>query len=570
MSALITLHNVAASMASTSLFVELNFSLDETSRVALVGTNGVGKSTLLRIIAGLQAPDKGTVVTRRDLRIEYVPQFVPSEMRDVSLYAGVREYGRQKRPDLPAWSAEMVLSLFDFPTALYTVKFGALSGGEANRALLARAMVIEPDVVLLDEPTNQMDSEAIVRFEHFFSQEFNTPFCLVSHDRDLLDHCTNETLFLRDCSIYHVRLPLTLARQELQQLDAASQARLRNERKEMARLEESATKLGVWARQNDKFAGRLQNMRRRIADLQENLTFVSRERVRDLRLDVRAMHANHLVRVEDFSVAVGAGQELFFVEDFAVSPGDRVAILGRNGAGKTTFLQALVQAFQSGSSAGVKLHPRAVLGYYDQELRTLNAHHTLFQHIIQYCAQSSDRIRAELIQAGFLHHRHHVPIGTLSSGERARLHFLTLKLLQPTLMILDEPTNHIDVQGIEMLEDDLLSSAGTIIFVSHDRRFVQQIASRFFVIHAGRLREIASVEPYYALLAQREQTKRPAPAPGAQQTSSRSAAHIFSRQPGESVEQAILRLEAVLAAGQADPKTLQMLAWRIAQLYEQL
>jgi ATPase subunit of ABC transporter with duplicated ATPase domains len=281
------------------------------------------------------------------------------------------------------------------------------------------------------------------------------------------------------------------------------------------------------------------------------------------------MHANHLVRIENFSVTVGEGQELFLVEDFAVAPGDRVAILGRNGAGKTTLLQAIVQAFQSGPRAEIKLHPRMVLGYYDQELRTLDANHTPFQHILQYCSQSVDRISAELIRAGFPHHRHHVPIRTFSGGEQARLHFLTLKLLQPTLMILDEPTNHIDVQGIEMLEEDLLASAGTVIFVSHDRRFVQQIASRFFLIHHGRLREIASIEPYYALLAQRE-PQRTAHEKGARPRRAPSAERTRQRQPGESVEQAILRLEALLTAGQADPQRLQMLEQRIAKLYEQL
>jgi len=275
------------------------------------------------------------------------------------------------------------------------------------------------------------------------------------------------------------------------------------------------------------------------------------------------------VRVEDFSVTVGAGKELFLVEEFTVSPAERIAILGRNAAGKTTFLQAIVHAFQSGPSAGVKFHPRVVLGYYDQELRLLDANHTPFQHILQYCSQPSDRISAELIRAGFPHHRHHVPIRTFSGGEQARLHFLTLKLLQPTLMILDEPTNHIDVQGIEMLEDDLLSTAGTVIFVSHDRRFVQQIASRFFLIHDGKLREIASVEPYYALLAQREpqragNEKGPLPRPSA------AAVTALQQQPGESVEQAILRLESVLAAGQADAKRLRVLERHIAHLYDRL
>jgi ATP-binding cassette subfamily F protein 3 len=335
------------------------------------------------------------VLKRRDLLVEYVPQFVPHELRDVPLYEGVVTYLQHRRPDLPAWSAEMVLHTCDFSTARYAVTFGALSGGEANRALLARAMVTAPDFLLLDEPTNHMDSEAIVSFEHLLCKELNMPFCIVSHDRDLMDNCTNETLFLRDRRLYHFRLPLTVAREELRKSDEAAWERLRSERKEIARLEESATKLGVWARQNDKFAGRLQNMQRRIADLKGNLTFVSREKVRALSVDVHALQANHLLRVEEFSVTVGEGKALFFVEDFAIAPGDRVAILGRNGAGKTTFLHAIVQAFQSGANAAVKFHPKVVLGYYDQELRALNENHTPVQHILQYCSHPSSHIRAE-------------------------------------------------------------------------------------------------------------------------------------------------------------------------------
>ena len=570
MTALITLKNVAASVASTSLFANLHFSLEETSRVALIGTNGVGKSTLLRIIAGLQAPERGEVIKQRGLRVAYVPQFVPDELRDVPLYDGVVTYLRHRRPDLPAWSAEIALYTCAFSTAMYAVKFGALSGGEANRALVARALVIEPDVLLLDEPTNHMDSEAIVSFEHFLCQELATPFCIVSHDRDLLDNCTNETLFLRDGRIYHFRLPLTRAREALRQSDAAARERLHSERKEIARLAESAAKLGVWARQNDKFAGRLQNMQRRIADLQGNLTFVSREKVRTLSVDIRTMQANHLLRVEEFSVTVGEGKVLFCVEDFAISPGDRVAILGRNGAGKTTFLQAIVRAFQAGSSAVVKFHPKTVLGYYDQELRSLDLNHTPVQHILRYCTQPLSYVSAELIKAGFPYHRHHNPIRTFSGGEQARLHFLTLKLLQPTVMILDEPTNHLDVQGIEMLEAELLSAAGTVIFVSHDRRFVQQVASRYFLIHHGRLREIASIAPYYGLLARHEAERRSVTGKAGRPPASTSAQSTLRRQPGESIEQAILRLEALLADGKVEPKQRQRLEQHILQLYDAL
>jgi ATPase subunit of ABC transporter with duplicated ATPase domains len=142
--------------------------------------------------------------------------------------------------------------------------------------------------------------------------------------------------------------------------------------------------------------------------------------------------------------------------------------------------------------------------------------------------------------------------------------------LQPTVLILDDPTNHLDVQGIEMLEDDLLSATGTVIFVSHDRRFVQHVASRCFLIHNGRLREIASIASYYALLAQREVEKRSITEKGGKHPASTSAERTLHRQPGESVEQAIMRLETLLAEGKVEPKKRQMLEQRIATLYDQL
>lgn len=570
MPALITLHRVCVSAAGAPLFEDLTLALEDTARVALVGVNGSGKSTLLRLMAGLQTPADGQVVLRKDALVSYVPQFVPPELREMSVYDGILESLRQKRPDLPPWSVEQALHTLAFPTERYTAPFKTLSGGESNQALLARALAVEPDFLLLDEPTNHMDSAAIVRFERFLAEDLHTPFCLVSHDRTLLDHCTEETLFLRDRRLYHFRLPLTPARQALQQHDTAAMARRRHEQHEIARLEESATKLGVWAKQNDKFAGRLHHIRRRIADHTDHLTFVSRERERSLRLDMRTMRANALVRVENLSVTVGGDTTLFVVEELTIAPGDRVAILGRNGAGKTTFVQTLVQAFQSRSNPAVTWHPRVTLGYYDQELRALDACHTPVQHLMQYGVHPVSHLRAELVKAGFPYERHGFPLRTWSGGEQARLQFLALKLLQPTFMILDEPTNHLDVQGIEMLEEDLLASAGTMAFVSHDRRFVQRIANRFLLIHQGRLREVTGLESYYALLAQNEENTRQATKAASPPHPTSEDEPRLSRQPGESVEQAILRLEAVLMAGKLPAQTLQKIARRIMQLYEQL
>jgi ATP-binding cassette, subfamily F, member 3 len=164
----------------------------------------------------------------------------------------------------------------------------------------------------------------------------------------------------------------------------------------------------------------------------------------------------------------------------------------------------LVENWKIGSHTEIRFNPQVHLGYYDQELALLNPQDSILTHALRHTKAPDATVRNELIAAGFPYDQHGKLISALSGGEKARLQFLALKLMQPTLLVLDEPTNHIDVHGIEVLEEDLLDSGGTCIFVSHDRRFVQSVATRFFLIYAGKLREIASVEPYYELLAKEQ------------------------------------------------------------------
>ena len=496
---IITVADLEASGGSRILFEGLSFTLTESSRVGLVGTNGSGKSTLLKLLAKLADPDSGKITYQTGKRVEYVPQFVPPELVRIPLLQGMLEKVATA-PQIEEWQAYAALEKLGFSSDQYDIPLGELSGGEANRALLARALVVNPDFLLLDEPTNHMDSEAIIAFEKILQEDLKIPFCIVSHDRAMLDSVTDETLFLRDRGAYHFRVPFSQAVDDLLSMDEASKHRRMDQEKEIVRIEESANRLRGWVKTNSGRAASLRNMVRRTERLQEDLTFVSRERPREIGVEGNPVKAQFLLRIPELDVTVGGDRHLFSLKNFFLSPGDRVVILGHNGAGKTTFIKTLVESFSACGTPSIKFNPQASLGYYDQELKTISNDSDMFHYLSKTTSSPTDTIRKALITAGFPYDRHSDQIAVLSGGEKARLQFLSLKLLKPTLLVLDEPTNHIDVQGIEQLEKDILSYTGACLFVSHDRRFVDNVANRFFLILDGILHEVASVQPYYDLL----------------------------------------------------------------------
>lgn len=501
---LLTAEGLASSTPGKTLFSDLSFSLDDESRAALVGANGSGKSTLLQVLAKLVEPDAGTLVYRRGLVVEYVPQFVPSSLADVSLLDAVIAKLNSSASHLDEWKAYETLSKFGFGPESYDLPFKVLSGGEANRAMLARAMSVEPNLLLLDEPTNHMDSEAIIEFERFLLEDLRIPFCIVSHDRDLLDRCTEETFILRDKRLYHFRIPFSDARVALQSRDENEAVKRDLHEREIKRVREASLRVQLWAKKNSDFAPKYRALLTRVRRLEESLPFVTEADRRNVSLAQTAIRANYALEIRDFDVSVGDGVHLFSIDHFGIRPGDRAVILGRNGVGKTTLIKHIISAFHDDESdVHLRFNPQTRIGYYDQELHELNPNDTLIQHVGKNMTLPMDHMTKELVKAGFPYKLHHTKVGTLSGGEKARLHFLSLNLMKPSMWVLDEPTNHIDVAGIEQLEDSLTKPGQTSIIVSHDRRFISNVATRFFLIHDGRLREIGDIEPYYELLAEK-------------------------------------------------------------------
>lgn len=479
---LLSLSNVSYSLGARNLFNNLSFAINPGERTALVGLNGAGKSTLLRIISGEIEPDEGILARRNGAVIEYVPQMVPKALQGVTLVEAMA----QNLPDAMRYEGcefllEQRLSAAGFDPTRGHQLLGTLSGGEANRLMVARALMSEPDLVLLDEPTNHMDIKQVAAFERFVFEELHAAMLIVSHDRALLDAVTSHTLFLRDQRIYSFGIPFSDAREALKASDTAALERRKSEERELDRLRESAKRLAEWGKNsgNEKFSYRAKSMQKRIEKLEDQVTEVPRSRRASVSLDTTSGTSEFVLEVKGLSLATPDGIPLAYIDQLAVRRGERLAVVGRNGCGKSTFLKAIVAQWSSDTwAANIRHNPNATWGYYDQELAHFAAEERIAEAVQNRCTLTQQQITAELVTAGFEYGRHQNLITTLSGGEKARLTFLILKLARPHLLILDEPTNHLDLEGIEQLEESLLSGGSTVVFVSHDRTFLDRVATR--------------------------------------------------------------------------------------------
>lgn len=478
----LSIRNVSYSIGARPLFTDLTFAIEQGDRIALVGLNGAGKSTLLQLLAGAVVADAGVIARRSGAVIEYVPQVLPKELAHVTLFSAlVEKLPEAFRVGGFEYLVEARLESAGFAASMHSRTLGELSGGEVNRALLARALMAEPDLVLLDEPTNHMDIEQVARFESFLREELHVAVLIVSHDRALLDAVTTRTLFLRDQRLYGFDLPFSEAREALAHVDEAARLRRQDEEKELERLRVSANRLAEWGKVygNEKFSQRARSMKKRIDRLEEQKTFVPRAIKADVRLETEASSSPFVLDVRGLTVRDPRGKELLSIERLSLRRGERLAIVGRNGCGKSTLLRTIVTRMRGGmSSQEISFNPTTRLGYYEQDLKHFGAHERIAEAVAARCELPTQRLVTELITAGFAYDRHSSLVSSLSGGERARLTFLVLKLSQPNLLILDEPTNHLDVEGIEHVEQALREGEGSVLFVSHDRRFLERVATR--------------------------------------------------------------------------------------------
>ncbi len=542
---LVQFAKVSKDYAGNPVLDEVDLEILEGERIGLVGENGGGKSTLFMLIAGIEQPTEGSVTRRRNLTLGYLTQEADPLQSGKTVFEAVAEispeasslalrlheleavmsspefaedpgapegtpymervlaeYGEaQERFDSLGGYAlehqvEDVLAGLGFGAERYDQTVGSLSGGEKKLVNLARILLKKPDLLLLDEPDNHLDLEAKAWLEGFI-RSYPGTVMVISHDRYLLDRVAKKIFELEDGRIEVYRGNYSYFVEERQRRLLKRHELYTLQQDEIKRLEVILRNLKSWARQNPKFAPRAESMEKRV----ERARREAAERPVLLRDQIKvAFDAERsgvkVLELKGVHKALG-GRTLFRPFDLTVLYGERVAVVGPNGSGKTTLLRIIAGSLPPDGGT-VKLGASVVLGYYTQEHESLPTTMTLLDFVRSLKPLTEQAAIGVLRRLLFSYRDMHNSIGKLSGGEKSRLQIARLMLTDANFLILDEPTNNLDITSIEVLEAALLDFDGTILTVSHDRYFLDRIVTKTIAISSdGHVRPYAGNYSYY-------------------------------------------------------------------------
>jgi ATP-binding cassette, subfamily F, member 3 len=372
--------------------------------------------------------------------------------------------------------ARSVLSGLGMPEQLYEQYVGSLSGGEKKMVNLARILVQMPDLLLLDEPDNHLDMSAKAWLEQYI-RDYPGAVMLISHDRHLLDKTVQKIYQLEDGAIDVYIGNCTFYATERQRRLLQRQEDYQIQMDEIKRLEASLVHLREWARLNDKIAGRMHNMEKRVARLRENLIqkpVLQRDKLK-VNLDSERS-GKKVLEVHALSKSIEK-RTLFQPFDLTIFYGERIGIVGDNGSGKTTLLKTLLDLLPA-DHGSIKIGASVIVGYYSQEQETLPFDSTPLDFVRRLKKLSEPQAIALLSRLLFSYNDMHTTIRSLSGGEKSRLQIARLMLTDANFLLLDEPTNNLDIPSVEVLENALLQFEGTILTVSHDRYFLDKITTK--------------------------------------------------------------------------------------------
>lgn len=479
MSILISCQAIGKSYSSRPLFSDISFGINEKERIGLIGPNGSGKSTLLKILAGLIQPDSGTVVSRRRLRVAYVPQdesftagdTVEEIVRAAAESAEFEDYQRDAAID-------STLSSIGFPDR--AAKSETLSGGWRKRLALACALATQPELLLMDEPTNHLDLEGVIWLEQFIKNaQFS--FMVVSHDRAFLESVTNRVVELNPTyengflSVKGNYSEWLIAKEETMKAQASLQQALASKvRREIAWLQR-----GARARQT-KAQGRIQEAGKLMEQFAEVKQRNSMTSPIEIGFDASGRKSKELVVVKGIAKSFG-DRKLFSDLSFVLSPGIKLGLVGRNGSGKTTLLKTIVGQIQPDTGT-IKKAPELKIVWFDQNRQQLDQTKTLRESLSPTSDSVVYRGRSLHITTWakkflFRQDQLSMPISYLSGGEQARILIANLMLQSADILILDEPTNDLDIPSLEVLEESLEDFPGAVILVTHDRMMLDSIST---------------------------------------------------------------------------------------------
>ena len=528
---ILSVSNINKSFNEVPVLKNISFHIEDNEKAAIVGINGAGKTTLLRIIMGELSADEGLVTFAKDKTVGYLSQHEAVSGENtiyqelLTVKQDILDMERQMHTielQMKTASKELLEKLMDSYAALthayeaangYAYKsevtgvlkglgfseedFGksvsTLSGGQKTRVALGKLLLLKPNLIILDEPTNHLDLQSIAWLETYLLN-YKGAVIIVSHDRYFLDRIANKVIELdnTNATVFSGNYSAYAAGKEL--LRAAAYNAYMKQQQEIKHQEAVIEKLKSFNREKSiKRAESREKMLQKIEVLEKP---VEVRADMHLTLEPKFQSGNDVLQVEGLSKAFGP-LTLFEDLSFDLKKGEHVAVIGDNGTGKTTILK-IINELLPPDRGSIRLGTNVAIGYYDQEHHVLHPEKTLFQEISDdYPTLNNTEIRNTLAAFLFTGEDVFKTIKTLSGGERGRLSLAKLMLSEANFLILDEPTNHLDIMSKEILEDALCAYTGTVLYVSHDRYFINKTAHRILDLNRRTLTNYLGNYDYY-------------------------------------------------------------------------
>ena len=546
--------NISKSFGSNEIIKDATFLVNEHEKVAIVGVNGAGKTTLLKILTGEESADSGSITLAKDAKLGYLRQInnVDSALSIIDeLYTviepilNMEKRMSQMQEDMKHLTGSELEELYSSYTALthsyelmdgyaaksrvvgilkglgfeeadFDRKINTLSGGQKTRVFLAKLLLEEPDIILLDEPTNHLDLRSIEWLESYLLN-YKGAVIIVSHDRYFLDKIVSKVIDIENGNVQMYLGNYTDFSNKKQMLLDAKMKEYLNQQQEIKHQEAVITKLKQFNREKSiKRAESRQKQLEKIERVEAPQTYSENMR---LSLDISKESGKDVLTVHNLSKSFDH-KKLFWDINFEIKRGERVAIIGDNGTGKTTLLK-IINGLLNPDTGEVIYGSNVSVAYYDQEHQVLHMDKTLFDELSDtYPDMTNTQIRNILAAFLFTGEDVYKKIADLSGGERGRVSLVKLMLSKANFLLLDEPTNHLDIVSKDVLENALNNFPGTVCYVSHDRYFINKTATRILDLTENRLLNYIGNYDYYiekreaveeaANLTSTEQAEKPA------------------------------------------------------------